>query len=155
MTSIARFDFRQWASLKPWRRHSLVLMVSGIAYVMMGVAYICSPSTPAREVALQYAINPTILGMTIPLSLVSWGWWFAVTGLVTIVSSRWPPVSRTWGYTLLTGLSVAWGLFYLAGVAFGNAPLINLTGAILWCVFGFMWWAVSGLIDPKDRNGFV
>jgi len=134
----------RWKSLKPWRRHSLVLMISGISYAFIGVSYIYAEPNPNREVALHYALNW--------FSLSVWGWWFVITGLVTMVSSRWPPVSRTWGYTLLTGLASAWGMFYLAGILFWHSPFTNIAGAILWGVFGFLWWAISGLVDPIDRQ---
>lgn len=144
------FAFKQlctWNRLKPWRRHSLVLMVSGVAYALIGFSYIYAEPNPSREVALQYALNW--------FSLSAWGWWFVVTGVVTMVSSRWPPISRTWGYTLLTGLSSAWAMFYAAGILLGDSPLTNVSGAILWGVFGFLWWAISGLVDPVKQHGQI
>ena len=140
-------EVSQWLKLKPWKRHSLVLMVAGLAYIFIGFSYIYAEPSPQREVALHYALTW--------FSLTAWGWWFVITGLVTVISSRWPPVSRTWGYTLLTGISVAWGLFYLAGIVFWDSPITNISGAIVWSVFGFLWWAISGLIDPVDRYGQV
>jgi len=119
-------------------------MVAGSAYAFIGISYIYAEPNPSREVALHYALNW--------FSLEVWGWWFVITGLVTMMSSRWPPVSRTWGYTLLTGLSVAWGGFYLAGILWYDSPITNISGAIVWGVFGFLWWAISGLIDPIDRT---
>jgi hypothetical protein len=142
---MSRFNFddiHRWRSLKPWKRHSLVLLVAGLAYVFIGISYIYAEPSPTREVALRYALN------WLPLS--GWGLWFIATGLITIISSRWPPVSRTWGYTLLTGLSVAWGGFYLVGIMFGHSPITNISGAIVWGTFGFLWWAISGLVDPTD-----
>lgn len=134
--------------LKPWKRHSLVLMVAGIAYIFFGLSYVFTTPENARLAALEYAIN------WFPLTM--WGWWFVVSGILTIVSSRWPPVSRTWGYTLLTGLAAAWSLFYFAGVLFGDSPTLNLSGGIIWGVFAFLWWAISGLVDPiAHHNGQV
>lgn len=123
-------------------------MVAGVAYLLIGISYIFAEPNVSREIALQYALHPLSF---VSLRLEFWGWWFVVTGAVTFISSRWPPVSRTWGYTLLTGLSVAWGLFYLVGIVFGDSPLTNVSGAILWLVFGFLWWAISGLVDPSDK----
>lgn len=145
----AAYHLQRLWGVKPWTRHGLVLMVGGIAYMAIGISYILAEPNPSRELALQFALHP--LGMNIEFS--SWGWWFLITGVITSVSSRWPPVSRTWGYTMLTGLSSAWGLFYLAGVWPGDAPLTNISGAILWGVVGFMWWAISGLVDPVTPNG--
>lgn len=141
-------EIKKWKALKPWRRHSLVLIVAGMAYVFIGLSYIYAEPSPTRTVALQYALNWFSLG--------GWGVWFAITGVITMVSSRWPPVSRTWGYTMLTGISCAWGLFYLAGIVFGDSPFTNISGAIVWSVFGFLWWAISGLVDPTDlKHGQV
>lgn len=143
----ALYHINKWRSLKPWKRHSLVLMVAGIAYVFIGLSYIYAEPNPSREVALHYALNW--------FSLDAWGWWFVTTGVVTIISSRWPPVSRTWGYMLLTGLATAWGLVYLAGILLWDSPITNISGAILWGVFGFLWWAISGLVDPTDQHGQI
>lgn len=145
--TISLENIKKWRALKPWRRHSLVLLVAGAAYIVIGLSYVYVESNPARDVALQYALNW--------FSLQTWGWWFVITGVVTIISSRWPPVSRTWGYTLLTGISSAWGLFYLAGIAFEDSPISNVTGVIVWNVFAFLWWAISGLVDPADPDGQV
>lgn len=145
----ASYHLQRLWGVKPWTRHGLVLMVGGIAFIFIGISYIYAEPNMSREVALQFALEP--LGLHVPLS--AWGYWFAITGVITAISSRWPPVSRTWGYTLLTGLSTAWGLFYLAGVLFGDSPLTNISGAILWSVFGFMWWAISGLKDPVTSDG--
>lgn len=142
MTFHPLVTLRGWRSFKPWRRHSLVLMVSGFAYTCIGVSFVYAEPSPTREVALQYALHY--------FSLTVWGVVFGMAGVITMLSARWPPVTRPWGYTLLTGLSVAWGLFYLAGIVFGNSPLTNISGAIVWSVFGFLWWAISGLIDPQD-----
>lgn len=142
--SVVLFRRHQLFHLRPWKRHSLVLMVAGISYCAIGISYILAEPSVSREVALQYAINW--------FSLDVWGWWFVITGLATVLSSLWPPVTRVWGYELLTGLSVAWGLFYLSGCLFGESPWTNLSGAILWCIFGFLWWAISGLVDPTHPD---
>lgn len=133
--------------LRPWGRHSLVLMVAGIVYVGIGISYMVAEHSPSREIALEYAFN------WFPLHV--WGMWWIATGVITMVSARWPPVDRIWGYELLTGLASAWGLFYLAGVVFGESPNGNFTSAAVWGLVAFMWWAISGLKDQDSSYGHV
>jgi hypothetical protein len=118
----------------------LVLLVAGLVYVCVGLSYMFGDSPASREIALQIALHWW--------NFQIWGGIFTFSGLLTIVSSRWPPVSETWGYTVLTGLSVGWGCFYAAGVIFGNSPTGNLSGFLTWGLLGFLWWAISGLTNP-------
>lgn len=127
---------------RPWQRHSLVLMVAGMVYVMIGISYIIAKPIDSRLVALEYALKW--------FSLDIWGIWFIITGLMSMLSSRWPPISKTWGYTMLTGLSSAWSGFYLAGILFGHSPIQNVSGVLSWGLIAFLWWAISGLINPDE-----
>lgn len=131
-----------WRGIRPWKRHSLVLMVSGLVYIAIGFSYIVAEPTVTREVALHYAF----LWMPLPL----WGLVFIFAGFLSVVSSRWPPISETWGYTVLTGLSSMWAAFYLVGILFGNSPWTNVSGVFSWGLIAFMWWAISGLINPYE-----
>lgn len=133
--------------LKPWSRHSLVLMVAGIGYVCIGISYVLAEPNPMRDIALQYALNY--------FSLQTWGVWFIVTGLITMVSARWPPVDRIWGYELLTGLASAWSLFYLFGIIWGEAPINYVSSVVVWGIFAFLWWAISGLRDTVSNHGHI
>lgn len=144
----------RWHSLRPWSRHSLVLLVSGLAYVATGISYILAAPTPARLDALQIALLWTDPFNAWFEPFAIWGCIFILTGLAAVLSSRWPPASETWGYTMMTGLSSAWGLFYLVGVFFGSSPS-NLSGFVAWCLLGFVWWAVSGLRNPAPVVVFV
>lgn len=131
----------KWRGARPFRRHSLVLIVAGLVYVAIGFAYIRADPTPAREQSLKYALNF--------LSYNNWGYVFCLVGVLAIISSRWPPVSETWGYMVLTGQSSAWALFYGAGILFGDSPMGNVTGVLSWGLIGFMWWAISDLLNPE------
>lgn len=132
-----------WRGIRPWKRHSLVLMVAGLVYVAIGASYILAEPTDTRRVALHFALQW--------FSLMTWGWIFICSGFLAILSSRWPPVSETWGYTVLTGLSSGWAMFYLVGVLFWHSPPTNLSGVMSWGLIAFMWWAISGLKNP-DRT---
>lgn len=129
-----------WRGIRPWKRHSLVLAVAGLVYILIGVSYITTEPTKARTRALTFALDWW--------SIDAWGYVFIAAGALSIVSSRWPPISETWGYTVLTGLSAAWAAFYLVGILFGDSPVSNISGVLSWGIIAFMWWAISGLLNP-------
>lgn len=141
MSEIIQILPNPWRGVRPFERHSLVLLVAGGVYLLVGGAFIFTPMTPARQEALAFALQV--------LSMTQWGLVFALAGLLSIISSRWPPVSETWGYIVLTGLSAGWAAFYGVGVLFGEAPVSNFTGTLTWGLLGFMWWAISGLVNPQ------
>lgn len=131
-----------WKGFRPFRRHSLVLLVAGLAYVFIGVSYIVIPLTHARAQALVVALHWA------PIQF--WGSTWMLVGALSIISSRWPPIVESWGYMVLTGFSAGWGATYLTGVIVGESPAGNLSSATVWALMAFMWWAISGLINP-DR----
>ena len=132
-----------WRGFRPWRRHSLVLVVAGLVYIAIGFSYFTSDPNDARYSALYYA--------RVAFEMPVWGAWFAITGCLAILSARWPPISKTWGYTMLTGLSTAWALFYLMGILFKGKPESGFSGFLIWGIVAFLWWAISGLVDPEDK----
>lgn len=129
---------------RPWKRHSLVLMVAGLAYVFVGLSYIIPDPTNARQEALVIALKWA--------SMDTWGTIFVACGLVTTLSSRWPPLAETWGYTVLTGSSAGLSATYLFGVMFFDSPANNLSGFMIWGLMGFVWWAISGLVNPDHTT---
>lgn len=137
----ARFK-RRFIGIRPWMRHGLVLMVAGLVYVALGLSYLASEPTESRKIALQVALDRA------PIEF--WGIIFISTGLMSIISSRWPPVAEKWGYMVLTGLSAGWSATYATGVILGDSPESNLSGAFTWGLIGFLWWAVSGLVNPGE-----
>ena len=130
---------RRWMALRDWKRHSLVLAVAGTVYVLVGVSYIASTANASRESALRLALA----WMPLP----AWGCIWIVVGLLAILSSRWPPASETWGYTTMTALASAWAAFYGLGILLGS-PTQNVSGVLVWGLVAFMWWAISGLVNP-------
>lgn len=132
-----------WKGFRPWKRHSLVLLVAGFVYIATGVTFLLSDPTYDRREALHFALEL--------MPIQGWGVVFILAGLLAIISSKWPPVSETWGYSVLTGLSAGWSAFYLTGIMFSTAPNGNLTGVLAWGLLAFMWWAISGLVNPPDR----
>ena len=132
---------REWLQLRPWQRHSLVLAVAGIVYTIIGVVYLTIPLTADRASALQ-------LALLLPIQL--WGVIWIVTGCLAFASTRWPPQSTTWGYSALAGLAALWGSSYLFGMLLLGTPHTALTGALVWYLVAFLWWAISGLMNPDD-----
>lgn len=131
---------RNFWGLRPWKRHSTILMVVGILYAVIGFQYMIAAPNANRDrsliAILQFA----------PVQF--WGGVFLLSGILTSISSRWPPFAENWGYMMLTGLSAAWSAAYLIGLLFYHAPNTNASGAIVWGLLAFMWWAVSGLLNP-------
>ena len=131
---------RKYWGLRPWKRHSTILMVVGFLYVLIGFLYIASESSKSRERALAVVLRIA------PIEV--WGGLFMTAGALAMLSSRWPPLTETWGYMVLTGLSAGWAATYLLGIAFFEAPVINSTQVLVWGILAFMWWAISGLLNP-------
>lgn len=138
-TRKARFK-RRFVGVRPWVRHSLVLMVAGLAYLCRGILYLTAEPTPGQNESLTVALDKAPMWV--------WGLAFCAAGAMSIISSRWPPVAEKWGYMVLTGLSSGWAATYLTGVIFEHTPASNLGGALIWALLAFMWWAVSGLVNP-------
>ena len=130
----------RWAELRPWRQHSQVLIVSGLVYVIVGISYVVTEPTDARYAALRLA--------TVLMPLHAWGWIWIVCGGMVFVSARWPPVSETWGYSVLTTLSFSWSFVYAAGVLFLNAPSSAISGSLLWGLVAYLWYKIAGLTNP-------
>lgn len=126
--------------LRPWSQHSKVLVGGGLAYAFVGFSYIFTDINPSREKALAVALKWA------PLEF--WGCVFVAAGVLAVISARWPPVTETWGYTVLTGLSAGWSATYLAGVILEDAPKTNLSAVAMWALLAFMWYSVSGLVNP-------
>lgn len=133
---------RRFWGLRPWKRHSAILMVAGVLYILIGLSYVLDRPNSVRDKSL------VVLLQLFPLAV--WGVIFIFVGVVTCISSRWPPFHETWGYTILTGLSSMWMTAYFTGFLFYHAQ--SLSGAILWGLVAFMWWAISGLLNP-DKTG--
>lgn len=139
ITALAHPRDYVWLALRPWRRHGLVLAVAGAVYVFIGWTYVMAPADSSRESSLRVPLEIA------PLSL--WGIAWLSVGLLGVLSSRWPPASEKWGYTLMSALAALWACFYVAGIILGGSPQA-LSGALVWALVAFLWWAVSGLDNP-------
>lgn len=120
-------------------------MVAGAVYISIGVTMILAGEpSPGRQEALYLPLHWT------PQEL--WGVVWVGAGVMSVISSRWPPVSETWGYIVLTGLSAGWCAFYLVNIIFGDSPLSNMNQVFSWGLVAFLWWAISGLLNPADKQ---
>lgn len=128
--------------LRPFRRHSLVLVVAGLAYVSLGNTYILTEPTDDRKEALVIALS------WFPIDF--WGTIWILVGIAAIISARWPPAVERWGYVVLTALSAGWSATYLTGIVFAHSPIGNIYSVIVWALVAFLWWAISGLVNPMD-----
>lgn len=146
-TPRARFK-RHYVGIRPWTRHSLVLLVAGTVYICIGAVYFNTPEN-----------SPTWNALTMArewFSLNVWGFVWISVGVMAILSARWPPRVETWGYMALTSLSAGWGAFYILGVIFGRNSMGSLAVGMMWLLVAFLWWAISGLISPeleRVKNG--
>lgn len=130
-----------WKGVRPFLRHSLVLLVAGTVYLAIGYSYLKAEPTDSRVDALYYAIKV--------MDYNNWGYVFMLVGVLSIISSRWPPISEKWGYFVLTGQSSAWAGFYVVGIIFHNSPVSNFSSVLSWSLIAFLWWAISGLVNPN------
>lgn len=131
----------EWATLRPWQRHSMVLAVAGGVYVLVGASYLLIDLTPDRAASLQLALAIA--------PIQAWASTWIVVGILALVSTRWPPASKTWGYSAMTGLAAWWGAVYLLSIPLGG-PVTAVTGTLVWWLVGFLWWGISGLLNPDD-----
>jgi len=136
-----------WMHLRPWQRHSLVLTVAGAVYVLYGVVSLgLGHLSPDRSATLHLALHPL---PSVHISPYVWAGVWVFVGLLALASTRWPPQSKTWGYAAMSGLATCWAVVYALGIPLG-APVSNIGAALVWFLVSFLWWAISGLVNPDD-----
>jgi hypothetical protein len=145
-TKRARFK-RRFIGVRPWTRHSLVLLIAGMVYICLGFVYVGTPMDGPTARALISARDWW--------SLDTWGIIWMIVGGLAIISSKWPPVAEKWGYMALTALAGGWGAFYILGVIFGPNTLGGAAVGLVFWLIAFMWWAISGLISPETIEKIV
>ena len=146
-TPRARFK-RHYIGIRPWTRHSLVLLVAGLVYIVIGVVYLNTQENGPAWASLAIARE------WLPIDALGALW--IIVGVMAILSARWPPKVETWGYMALTALSANWGSFYILGVIFGYNTIGSLAVGLMLLLVAFLWWAISGLLSPeleRVKNG--
>jgi hypothetical protein len=142
-TKKARFK-RRFVGLRPWTRHSIILMVAGMMYIAFGLSLIKTRLTFARAEGISIALH------WFPINV--WGMIWIWVGIMAIVSARWPPALEKWGYMALTGFTAGWAAIYLFSILLEDSPWANLSFVFVWGLVAFIWWGVSGLLNP-DHTG--
>lgn len=135
---------KRWFTFRPWRRHSLVLMVGGCIYILIGISLLGIDELSARQ-ATAWTIGLKLMGIE-QFALLH-----VLAGLLACVSSTWPDFSDKWGYSVLTGLASGWSAVYILGFLMADAPVGNIYAGLVWGLMAFLWWAISGLTNPERR----
>lgn len=127
--------------LRPFKRHSIVVTVGGLVYVIYGFLILATwaPLGPRAS-----AVSAGLL--VAPLSF--WALLFIFSGAMAILSSRWPVFNEKWGYVALCGMAATWMAAYLGGLFFDNNTLAETGGALVWGLVAFLWWGIAGLMNP-------
>lgn len=133
---------RPFLGLRRMKRHGLIQVVAGFIYAMVGVSYTLAKLRTIENHPLEIMLRIA------PLQF--WGGVFIFAGVLSMISSVWPPHIEAWGYMVLTGLSFGWGSAYLMGILFAGSPWSNINGFFVWGLMGFMLWAISGLMNPEQ-----
>lgn len=141
--------------IRPWTRHSLVLMVAGLMYAMVGISYLVTGLDDTRKVSVagHLQFGHKALGV-FDLDASDHAIWtfyavnWIIVGALAMISSRWPPASETWGYTAMCSFSTFWSGCYLLSLNSGSPDRV-LSGALVWALLAFLWWAISGLVNPR------
>lgn len=128
-----------WNTFKPWDRHGLILMVAGIINVLIGAAFVSSPTARLGDISINI----------FPGNTVYYG--FIIAGAIAVMSARWPSKPRTLGYTALTGWTSSTGCVYIWG-GFEEQNASFLATGLIWILMAFLWWAISGLISPPSER---
>lgn len=117
---------------RPWptTRRGLLLWFFSVGFIVIGaVNYIATDlPAPTRE-SLAFALS--IPGMTAPV----WGWLMVTIGLLSAYMSYCHLGRDRAGFTLLSTFCGAWGIGYVCGYLFFDAPLRALGGSVIWWLF--------------------
>lgn len=138
---------RVWLSslitVRPWKRHSLILVMAGLGHVLMGATYLYLEEG-----------GPRMRMLVVPLKTAPVDFWallFMWVGVFIILSSVWPGHSEKWGYTVATGWSAAWSAQYLIGAYFLDGHYAsNIAMGLLFALIASLYWGTSGLVNPDD-----
>lgn len=133
-----------WWQLRRFTPKSLVLVMLGGIFMLLGLNALSHPWTPQQAEALVMLTTLAPRWVWAVLSIVA--------GLASVLSSMWPTWNDSWGFVALAGMSAWWACAYAAGVLIsGSAAAIS--NALIWAGFCAMLWAISRLDDPyRDQS---
>lgn len=134
--------FPKWSRLRPWRQHSLVLLLAGLIYGGIGTSFffyeIPGPRYNSLIVALSFA------------PLYFWAVMFILVGMLAILSARWPTFNEKWGYIALTGLAAWWSAIHFLGIIFVDTDKASSTMGLIWLLITVLWLSITRLMNPED-----
>lgn len=136
-----RIQFEDFLGFRPWRRHSLVLFISGLLYIGQGLILNTWHVDGPRYRGLQAAFSRA------PVEF--WSGLFILVGVLAALSAVWPRSSEKWGYACLTGLACAWSALYAVGIIVYDTSPTNWSMVAIWAFIAFTWWAITGLVNPE------
>ena len=124
-----------------WNQHSLILIAGGTYMMSIGWSYLFSAISVLRYRSLSVALNI--------LPLEWWGGIFMAVGIAAWLFALVFKRKQVWGFTLLTGLSAAWGTVYILAIKEPPNVDFQVTQALMWYLLAIVWWGVAGLVSPK------
>ena len=134
-----------WLSYKPWQRHGIAILISGLFMTFYGFSLLRDGPEFDRNVDM----------MRVAIRLFPLDFWaaiFVVAGLGSAIFSRFKKFRPPWAYSVFCGLAGTWTAQYFAGYILVDGPPRSLYYGSLWaCLLG-IWWAVSGMVNP-DKSG--
>ena len=140
---MSRRGIQDWLAFRPWERHGLVLAVGGSVYILLGLIFMGTEEmTATRQATLELALRHA--------PLHTWGFVFFCGGVLAVSSSKWPRFNNSWGYMVLTGLASGWSAMYFVNYILNRPTLVTLGYGLVWGLLAFMWWAISGLVNPEE-----
>lgn len=136
MATFAPTQVRRWLALRPWTRHSVIVAIGGMIYLIYGLSLIVIPLTADRARSLKLPLAWT------HGAIEPWGVVWVLVGLAALASTRWPPSSEKWGYAAMSGLSSLWAGFYAWDLT--DRPSAAIAGLCVWGLLTALWMAISG-----------
>lgn len=129
---------RDWRQLRKFGPKGLVLVMLGLIFILIGISAIAEPWTGTQREQL------VMLSQLAPRAF--WGWVSIVAGAAAMWSSLWPAWNDSWGFAVLSGLSMWWACAYAAGAILTGAAA--LSSMFTWLGLCVMLWGISRLVDP-------
>jgi hypothetical protein len=115
---------------RPWpgTLRGLILWFFGLAFTIVGALnYIGTTIPEPTRTYLSFALNLA------PAPV--YGCMFVAVGLLSCLSSYCHFDRDRWGYNLAATFSGVWGLVYVCGWLFYDAPARSLAGSVVWLLY--------------------
>lgn len=138
-----RDERRTYMMLKPFGVRGLVLSTLGVLWVLIGVSGLTVGLSPLSVLTIDYMLDELFFLNTVTVSAA----WIA-TGIMGIITSRWPPYQDSWGFFFLAPMPMFWALLHLVGAIF-HGPILGVLVTVVYAVMCVLLWGISKLEDPS------